>query len=108
MTHEITVVARNKAKPGREKELEAALRAAVPPTHREQGCLKYTLHRAVDDPSRIVVLERWSSRADLDRHLAAPHIKTLFQTAAPLLLEKPDIVVYEQLDEGDPVKGRLS
>lgn len=103
---EITVVALSRAKPGKEKEWEAALRAVVAPTHQEQGCLKYTLHRGVEDPSRMVVLERWSSQTDLDRHLAAPHIRALFEKAASLTQEG-GITVYEQLEEGTSGKGRF-
>ena len=103
---EITVVARSRALPGKEKEWESALRAVVAPTHREQGCLKYTLHRGVKDPSLMVVLERWSSQADLDRHLAAPHIRDLFEKAARLA-HPGDIAVYEQLEEGAPAQGRF-
>jgi quinol monooxygenase YgiN len=104
----ITVVARSKAKPGREGEFEAALRAVMAPTHREQGCLKYTVHRGAEDPSLFVVLERWASKADLDRHLTAPHIQELFRKAPDLAAAPAEITVYEQLEEGDPAKGRLS
>jgi quinol monooxygenase YgiN len=106
MTPAVTVVARSKAKLGREKEWETALRAVVAPTHKEDGCLKYSLHRAVEDPSRLVVLERWSSRAHLDKHLASAHIQDLFRKAADLC-EPGEIMIYEQLEEGDPAKGRL-
>jgi quinol monooxygenase YgiN len=102
----ITVVARSKAKPGKEKEWESALRAVVAPTHREAGCLKYTLHRAVNDPSRLVVLERWASQVDLDRHLAAPHIQELFRKASSLC-EPGEIAVYEQIEAGTPEQGRF-
>ena len=37
----LTVIARAKAKAGREKELEQAMRAVVTPTHQESGCLRY-------------------------------------------------------------------
>ena len=36
----LTVMARAKAKPGREAELEQAMRAVVVPTHQEAGCLQ--------------------------------------------------------------------
>src|SRR5205807_8561080 len=39
---ELTVVAKVRAKPGREADLEREFRAIVGPTHAELGCLRYT------------------------------------------------------------------
>lgn len=103
---EITVVAWSKAKAGKEAEWEKALRAVVRPTHLEPGCIKYTLHRGVEDPGRLVVLERWASQEDLDNHLAAPHIRDLFKKAESLV-ESSEITTYAALAEGDPSKGRF-
>lgn len=102
----ITVVARSRAKAGKEAAWEAALRAVVAPTHRERGCLKYTLQRGVGEPGKMVVLERWESQADLDKHLAAPHIKELFRLGKELVAES-EISVYEELFEGEMGKGRF-
>lgn len=37
----------------------------------EPGCLEYVLAPDPLDPERVVLSERWASRADLDAHLAA-------------------------------------
>ncbi len=102
---EITVVARAKAKPGREKDLERALRDAVAPTHEEDGCLRYVLHRSVDDSSVIMVFERWTSRQALDKHLTTPHIRRLFGIIPDLVVVPPEIAVFEVLPEGKSDKG---
>jgi quinol monooxygenase YgiN len=46
---ELTVIARAKAKPGHEADLERAMRAVVGPSHDEQECLRY----AFIDPLEI-------------------------------------------------------
>jgi quinol monooxygenase YgiN len=38
---------------------------------REQGCEQYELFRSVDDPEKVVLLERWTSPELLDRHREA-------------------------------------
>jgi quinol monooxygenase YgiN len=101
----ITVIARSQAKAGKEKELLAALRAVVGPTHQEAGCLKYIVHHGAQDPTQMVVVEKWTSKADLDKHLASPHVQELFRKAAGLVAAPPEIIAYEAISEGDPAKG---
>jgi quinol monooxygenase YgiN len=69
---EVVVVGSFTARPGNELEAEEAFRALVAPTHAEDGCIIYALHRGVDDPRRLTFIERWASRQALDAHLASP------------------------------------
>ena len=103
---ELTVIARVKAKPGKEAELEQALRAVVGPTHAEPGCLRYALHRSTGDPATFVMVERWVSKAALDQHLETPHLKALRAKFGDLL-EGRDVALYELLPEGTPEKSRI-
>jgi quinol monooxygenase YgiN len=104
---ELTVIARAKAKPGHEADLERAMRAVVGPSHDEQGCLRYTVHRSVGDPASFVTVERWASKEAMDRHFTAPHTQSLLKQIPELLVEPPDISVFELLPEGRSEKGRL-
>lgn len=104
---EITVIARATAKPGKEDALLAALRAAVAPTHGEPGCLKYIVHRSLENPAAVAVVERWTSKAALDAHLQTAHIKTLFSQVPALAAGLPEITVYESVAEGSSLKGRF-
>jgi quinol monooxygenase YgiN len=103
----LTVMARAKAKAGREAELEQAMRAVVVPTHQEAGCLRYTVHRSVIDPSVFVTVEHWTSKEAIDQHFATAHVQALLKQVPNLLMEPPDITLYELLPEGDSEKGRL-
>src|SRR5947209_3688627 len=104
---ELTVIAKAKSKPGLEKNLEQELRAVVNSTHLEAGCLKYALHRSVDDSTSFVVVERWSSKAALDAHFAQPYVQTLLQRLQSLLIGAPEIQAFELLPEGQPEKTKL-
>lgn len=105
---EIVVIGALKARPGKEDEAERALGALVEPTHREAGCILYALHRGADDPSRFVFVERWSSREELDAHLASPHLAALVERVDELFVEPPDITVYDALPQGAEGKGALA
>ncbi len=104
---ELTVIATAKAKPGKAEELERILRASVAPTHDEPGNLHFTLHRALDDPTLIVAVERWASKEAWEAHFATPHIEAVVTRTKGLLAEPPEVRAYELLPEGSLDKGRL-
>ena len=104
---EVTVVAKIRAKLGREGELERALRAIVAPTHAESGCLRYTLHRALEDHSLFITIERWSSKEASDKHFGTPHIQSLLRKSGDLLAAPPEINAFTLLTEGETDKGRI-
>ena len=97
---ELTVIARAKAKPGREGDVEKELRRCVGPTHKEAGCLRYAIHRGADDPQTFVVVERWKSKEALDEHLRSEHVQKLFSAMGALLAGPAEILSYQLLPEG--------
>jgi quinol monooxygenase YgiN len=56
---------------GQEFLLEAELRALLAPTRKEDGCLRYDLHRSAEGPPAYLLHEIWETR---ERHTA--HTKT--------------------------------
>lgn len=74
----LTVIARMRAKPGKQAELRAALEALIEPTTKDEGCINYDLHQGVDDPAVFVFYENWADRAAHAAHAAhmqAPHLQ---------------------------------
>jgi len=105
---EIVVVGSFTARPGKEAEGLAAFEALVEPTHAEDGCILYALHRGTDDPARLAFIERWESREALDAHLASPHIQAILERAEDLFGDSGDITVFEAVPGGEAVKGSLA
>ncbi len=105
---EVVVVAIMTAKDGQRDELEAVAREVViPPTHEEEGCIRFALHRDVRDPNRLALIERWASSEALEKHLGQPHLAEFREKAGPLNAAPPDILVLEGVAAGDAVKGIL-
>ncbi len=67
----LTVILR--AKEGQDVLLEAELRALIPPTRREDGCLTYDLHRGTEIPGTFLLHEVWASREHHRLHTSTPH-----------------------------------
>lgn len=105
---EIVVVGSFTARPGKEQEAADAFEALMAPTHAEEGCILYALHRGADDPRRLAFVERWASREALDAHLKSAHIQDVLGRAEELFSDGGDIVVYEPLPGGEPAKGSLA
>ncbi|HMM48004.1 MAG TPA: putative quinol monooxygenase [Miltoncostaeaceae bacterium] len=105
---EVIVVAHARAKEGRGAEAEALLMNLVGPTHGEEGCLLYALHRDVADPDHLVFVERWSSREALERHSKAPHLGLLTDVGPMVLTGPVDVFVLEAVPGGEPHLGTLA
>jgi quinol monooxygenase YgiN len=103
---EIVVVGVFTAKAGKEAEFEGALRALIKKAHEEPGCVRYALHRSLDDPAKLVMVERWASREALDEHVTRPYMRDA-AGLGELLAGMPVMVFCEPLPEGDAVKGAL-
>jgi quinol monooxygenase YgiN len=69
----VTLIVLLRAREGQETLLEAELRALVSPSRREEGCLTYNLHRAIDTPGALLLHEVWSSREAHTEHTHTPH-----------------------------------
>ena len=93
----IVVVAILEAQPGKEKELEDALKAVVPNTQAEEGTLAYILHRSQGNPGKFLFYEKYTGEEAFLTHGAAPYLAELFVKVTPLLAGDPVIETYEEL-----------
>ena len=58
---------------GQDLMLEAELRALIGPTRKEEGCLRYDLHRSVEGPSAYLLHEIWETREHHTAHTKTDH-----------------------------------
>jgi quinol monooxygenase YgiN len=58
---------------GQHMMVEAELRALIGPTRKEQGCLRYDLHRSVEGPGAFLLHEIWESREHHTAHTKTDH-----------------------------------
>ena len=70
----LTVIARLKAKNGREEQLGEMLRSLVEPTRAERGRITYGLHRSHEDPGLFILYEAWENRPLWEERMKSPHL----------------------------------
>jgi quinol monooxygenase YgiN len=69
----VTLVVLLRPRDGQDYLLEAELRALLTPTRKEDGCLRYDLHRSVEGPSAFLLHEIWETRAHHTAHTKSDH-----------------------------------
>jgi quinol monooxygenase YgiN len=69
----VTLIVILRAREGQETLLEAELRALAGPSRKEEGCLRYDLHRSTDAPVALLLHEVWTSREAHTEHTHTPH-----------------------------------
>lgn len=102
----VVVVGVLRAKSDHVDDVLAGLSAATEQTHAEEGCVKYTINQVPNDRQRIVIVETWRSRADLEEHFKQPYTLELGKNLG-LLEEPPQIYFLDPVPAGDNEKGRL-
>ncbi len=93
----VTVLARIKAKAGKEGKVRNELMALVDPTRSEAGCINYDLHQSRGDKTLFLFYENWVSTEDLDKHLEMPHLKSWRERSKDLLEEPTEITLWEMI-----------
>ena len=106
MTNEVVMVVVLTVKEGEADRAEELLRRMIGPTHTEDGCLRYALHREVGNPNCLVIIERWSSYDAISDHYRRPHMTGMRELSE--LLERPtESYALHPVPAGDPAKGML-
>jgi quinol monooxygenase YgiN len=95
----VTVLARFKAKGGKEEALKQAIMTCVGPTRAEAGCINYDLHQSSADGASFMLYENWVSKKSLDEHLEMPYLVELKAKAGELCAEPIDIALWEMISE---------
>jgi len=95
MSDPVLVIARAHVRPEDRARFIAAARDCIAATRREQGCLGYDMHESLTDTGHFVAVESWETRADVDRHMAQPHLKLFLAVAGACVSVAPVIEVVE-------------
>jgi quinol monooxygenase YgiN len=92
----VTLIVILRAKEGQHLLLEAELRALISPTRREEGCLTYDLHRALEIPGALLLHEVWATREHHRIHMKTPHFLR-WDARKDALLATRDATFWSQL-----------
>lgn len=74
---------------GKAADFASAFRALQAIAQQEEGCEQYELLQSLDDPDRVVLLERWASQELLDKHMEAERSRNALPVDALVALWAP-------------------
>lgn len=74
-----------RAKAGKEQELEDLIKSIIPLVRAEAGYEQYWVHTTKKEPGAFAFYERWSSGADILRHVQQPFMQDYFGKLSDLV-----------------------
>ncbi len=93
----IVIAAILKAAEGKGDELEQEFRKLVPKVLNDPGTAAYAVHRAIDDPSKFLVYEKYESAEALRAHGSAPHFREFSRVTASMTDGRAEVTRYQQI-----------
>jgi quinol monooxygenase YgiN len=94
----ILVVLELEAVEGAADEMIAVLKRSLGDTRARQGCESVTVHQDHDQPTSIVLVERWATRADDDAYRAWRAGDGAIAEMGPLVAARPRIRYFDDID----------
>ncbi|MFF9565178.1 putative quinol monooxygenase [Leifsonia sp. NPDC014704] len=104
MSGPVIVVAILTPRPGRTQDVLASFAKLSPLVHREKGCELYAAHT---DGQVVIMIERWTTREDLDAHAGGEPLELLNELNTGLLERPYDVWFLENVAIGDPSKATI-
>lgn len=91
----IIVLGRVLARSDTVDEARRLSRGHVERSRLEPGCLSHAVHADLDDPLRLVFVERWADWDALRTHFRVPASALFARDMARLAAEPPEMTIYE-------------
>jgi quinol monooxygenase YgiN len=80
------------AREGEEDAVAAAIRAVVPPSRAEAGCVSIEAFRATRNARLFYIHSRWTDEAAFDDHAGFAHTVQFLETVRPLVDHPVEVV----------------
>lgn len=94
----IRVVCKGKLKPGVNVEEYLSLaREVVAETRKEKGCIIYTYHQDINDPSILTTIEEWEDEESIKQHNKSKHVMKIVPELRKLR-ESTEINQYREVE----------
>lgn len=102
----LVVVAVLQGEPGMGRQIIENFREVSPLVHEERGCELYAAHLEQGGDT-VVMVERWSSREDLDAHASGAPLARLTELNEGVLVKPYDVWLLDNVPLGLGGKGTI-
>lgn len=87
-------------------EMQRIAREHVVRSRSEPGCLAHAVHTDLDDPLRLVFIERWADWDALNAHFRVPASIGFAKAMARIAAQPPEMTVHEVSASHAPLAAR--
>ncbi|MBG3021666.1 putative quinol monooxygenase [Proteus sp. WDL240414] len=92
----VRLIATIVAKENHENEVLSACKAMIKPSHKDEGCIQYELHKDTTQPRTFIFFEIWENQSAIDKHNETAHMKAFVENLKDKI-ELLDIKFVEKL-----------
>ncbi len=78
-------------------EFLEVFKGMIEPTKKERGYIEYEMYQDEEDPSLLIVLEKWKSREDFDNHLESKHFKEIVPEMMKLMSKETELNICKKV-----------
>lgn len=93
---DLVIIAIAQARPGYEAVLVKAQSELAAVVRGLPGCLRYELNESLEQPGRVVFVERWRDRVAWENHMRGPHMDA-FRAQAGSMIGAFDLLHMQQV-----------
>ena len=61
----------------------------------EPGCIAHDVHLDLDNPQRLVFVEKWSDQTSLSKHFKEPTSITFVKEIKKIVIHSPEMTIYD-------------
>ncbi len=82
------------SKPEKQEDLASMLAQLAAASRNDPGCISYSFHVDIEDPTTFRSIEMWESEDQMNAHMQTPHIGAAIAAAPDLLATELQIDSY--------------
>lgn len=79
------------------KQVEEKLLSLFPMVEKEEGTIKYIMHKDIEDPSTFFFYEKYKDKDAVDFHMNTAYIKDLISSFDDFLVTEPVFETYTEI-----------
>ena len=77
-------------------EFLEVFKGMIEPTQKEKGYIEYEMYQDEEDPSLLIVLEKWESKEDFDNHLKSEHFDKIVPKMVKLMRKEGELNICKR------------
>lgn len=69
----------------------------IEPTKKEKGYIEYEMYQDEENPTLLIVLEKWETKEDFDNHLKSGHFEEIIPEMVKLMAKETEFSLSKKI-----------